>query len=263
MTLMNKIYTYEYTRELVLGSRLGLRIETPQQCKSRTDFDGFVTAYYVALYETASEDAAFLVRAKVLKRHSVIGILKKLRTAVQHENNLAAKNFYDGWLGAEPLDWDEILARLDPLVHDYLVTLIAAANTVRQSPRLKHQWKESAEVSVPSIFEGVCNDLNLTFPPVPKAAKVREVESRYKRELHHSGTKKKIITDLCVQEVLSEKSLLPIDYSLFLDELGLLGSPDARSAITLAYATAQVHPGLSGADFRRKVSELWWSLVIS
>lgn len=192
--------------------------------------------------------------------HDAIRLVYMLRTARQHDDNERAVSFYNNWLGNEPIDWDDAAERLAEQVEDCLRSLTRAAHAVRQSPALHQRWVDSASVSVSSVFASVCQDLRLSFSYGTKQAKVRAIEGRYRRE-RPTGPKRRIIADLCVQEALSESGSLPVDYSELLDELELLGSRDASAVLALAYAAARALPGLNGEEFRRKTSEMWWSLV--
>lgn len=260
MSLADSIAQYEYVRLLLLGSEVGLRIEQPGSDLGADGFDAFVSTAYVALRETLAEDVSFLLSVGVFGNHDAIRSVYLLRTARQHDDNDQAVSFYNGWLGEEPIDWSDAVERLVERVEDCLGALTRAAQMVRQSPALHQQWVDSASVSVLSVFASVCRDLRLAFPRGTTLAKVRAIEGRYRRE-RPAGPKRRIIADFCVQEALSESGALPVDYWELLDELGLIGSRNASAALVLAYATARALPGLSGEAFRRKTSEMWWSLV--
>lgn len=251
---------YENLRVLLLGRELGLTIQVPNAINSIDVFDSFVTSAYVAVRETLAEDASFFNSAGLLEHHPATKSIYLLRTARQHGENKSAVNFYETWLGKNPIDWEQAKNRLIVDLEGYLFLLIRAAQEVRVSPTLLIRWKESDSVSVPSVFASVCHDLQLTFTPKARNAKVRAVQERYRRE-KRQGTKLKIISDFCVQEALSESDILPVEYAELLDELGLLNTRDAQAAISLAYSTALTFPELRGEDFKRKTSELWWTLL--
>lgn len=260
MTLKESISQYEYVRVLVLGNEVGVGIAQPRSGAGADGFDAFVSSAYVAVRETLAEDASFLASVGAMGTHEATRSLHLLRTARQHDDNQGAVNFYNNWVGNEPVDWDDAAERLVDQVDDYLRTLTRAAQAVRQSSSLAQQWKDADSVSVPTVFASVCRDLSLSFPFAARQAKVRAIESRYRRE-RPAGAKRQIIADLCVQEALAESGVLPVDYSELLDELGLLGSREAPAVLALAYATARALPGTFGDDFKRKTSEMWWSLV--
>lgn len=262
MSLADKIEQYEYLRLLLLGSEAGVGLAQPRLNPGAEGFDAFVSTSYVALRETLAEDASFFSRVGVLARHQAPRSVYLLRTARQHDDNLEAVVFYDRWVGDEPIDWDNAVERLAEQVEDYLGLMIQAARSVRQSGELHRQWADSASVSVSTVFASVCQDLVLAFPSRAREAKVRAIEGRYRRE-RQAGPKRRVIADLCVQEALSESGGLPVDYAELLDELGLLGTRDAPAVLALAYATSRAHPNLNGDDFKRKTSEMWWSLVSS
>lgn len=260
MTIADTITQYEALRMLLLGSEAGIGIAQPRPSPGSSDFDAFVSSSYVALRETLADDASFLSSADVLGRHEATLSVFLLRTARQHDDNQGAVRFYEQWVGTEPIDWDDAVGRLVQQVEDYLRKLVEAAQVVRRSPALHARWVASDSVSTPSIFDAVCRDLNLSFAHGARKAKVRAIEARYRRDGLARG-KKRMIADLCVQEALSESGILPVAYSDLLDEMGLIRSRDAAAAVALAYATARALPRLKGEDFKRKVSEMWWSLV--
>ncbi|WP_231441523.1 hypothetical protein [Brevibacterium zhoupengii] len=261
MTISDFIVQYEQLRSLLLGSEVGLNIELPRSNSGADGFDSFVSSSYVALRETLAEDASFLSAIGVFgKRQDATRSVYMLRTARQHKDNKSALIFYSNWLGEEPIDWDDAVERLVNQVEGYMNSLIRAAQKVRRDPDLSQQWVEATSVSVPSVFAAVCRDLNLSFSTGARQAKVRAIEARYRRE-HLKGPKRRVIADLCVQEVLSEAAILPADYTELLDELGLLRSRNASAVLALAYATARALPELEGDNFKRKTSEMWWALV--
>lgn len=260
MTLTESISHYEYVRVLILGNEVGLRIRQPTPNPGSSEFDAFVTSAYLAVRETLAEDASFLTSVGALGEHQATRSVYLLRTAAQHEDNPHAVRFRRDWVGQEPIAWDDAIDRLVGQLDDYVLALVAAANSVRNDPLLTQKWKESSSVSVPTIFASVCRDLGLHFARGATEAKVRAIEGRYRRE-KPAGPKEKVVADFCVQEALSESGVLPVDYTELLDELGVLGSRDAPAALALAYATGRAHPRLSGDGFKRKTSEMWWSLI--
>lgn len=262
MTVADSITQYESLRALLLGSELGLRITLPPLLLEAgpADFDAFVSSAYVVVREALAEDAAFLAHVGVLKAQDASRSIYLLRTARQHTDNELATSFYGAWLGPHPVDWAAAAARLTAQIEDFFQALIQAALAVRASPLLHQQWIEAVAVSVPSTFDAVCRDLRLSYRNGARAAKIRAIEGRYRRE-KLTGPKSRIIADLCIQEVLSETGLLPVPHSELLDELGLLGEREAAAALALAYTTARALPGLRGEGFSRKVSTMWWSLV--
>lgn len=260
MTIAELTEQYESLRALLLGSELGVSIVLPGSIIAEASFDAFVSSGYVALRETLADDVTFLRRAGGLGSPAALQTIYLLRTARQHTDNETAVQFYASWVGPEPINWSAAASRLAAEIAAFFQDLIRSAQTVRRTAVLHEQWREAAAVSVASTFDGVCHDLGLSFRPVARTAKIRAIESRYRRE-RVSGSKHRVMTDFCLQEVLSETGPLPVNHGDLLDELGLLGSEDAAAAASLAYATARALPNLRGDDFSRKVSELWWSLV--
>ena len=261
MTIETSISQYESLRVLLLGSNLGI-VESPLRLDASTgpDFDALVSSASGIVRETLAEDVAFFRRAGVMPLQPVSASIYHLRTAKQHADNDASARFYFDWVGSPPVDWVAATARLVAELEDFFDELVNAALTVRSSSALTRRWVDEAAVSVQSIFDAVCRDLNISFRSGARAAKIRAIESRFGRD-RPPGPKREAVAELCVQEVLSESNTLPVVHSELLDELGLLGSRDASAAVTLAYATARALPRLSGQEFSRKVSEMWWSLT--
>jgi hypothetical protein len=59
-----------------------------------------------------------------------------------------------------------------------------------------------------------------------------------------------------VEEITNQSKRLPVPYHEVLNRLNLLGRPQARAAILLAYSIGAVTT-LSGEDFLARVEEAW------
>lgn len=261
MTTSELAQRYDALRDLLVGSTVGLNLASRISPDTKeSDFDSFVSTCYKATKEQLAADIDFFISAKITQRETLLTFQRcvyLLRTAKQHSDNDEAISYYNSWVG-EPSDWHCAALLLEEKLEAFLTSLIECAARVQGSASLRKKWQDSSAVSTESIFDAVCRDLNCTFRPRARKAKIQNVESRYRRSGHQS--KKRTITDFCVQEILSETDTLPMPHSKILDSMGYLGQAQAPALISLSYAIMQASPGLEGERFLRKVSESWWAI---
>jgi len=249
---------YNNLRTLAIGSSLNLDIDYPAQSPINEDaFNTYVVSASVVLREELSDDLNFFKSLNLYSPSGVMRVIRDLRTAHAHSDDESAISFYRSWVG-QPPNWETSTAALTDQINNFLETLTKIARKVYESDGGVEAWSESASISVPVIFDAVCADLNFgIFPDIVRSAKIRDIDARYKRLNANTAEKKSIITDYCVQELLSESPVLPVPYEELLDRENLIGKPAAPQLLDLAYTIARNHPALSGEQFINKVIGSW------
>lgn len=222
---------------------------------SKSDFDRNVTTYYLFFRENYSNDIAFLQSVKFsepVKKFSENIYL--LRTAVQHSDNERATRFYELWksdCGSWPDSARILWGQFVRAVKD----LAAASVLVSRQRTLSIDWRGRATLSPEAVFDAVCGDLSVSFPSHRRAALVSGVKART-RSIRAGQDYQRLLRAYCAEAATASGRSLPMPYSEILDQLGLIGSPKARSALLIAYAIGHGE-NLDARQFMEKVSQVW------
>lgn len=218
-------------------------------------FDALVSEYYKLFRESISRDVAFL---RSIQDHRVVAdfddCIYRLRTAKQHKDNRQAVAFYSEWTAARQ-PWQRAAESLVDAFATAIRHLEVVSNRVRRDPSLSIAWKEHASVDPELVFEGVCRDLRARFPEGRRRALVQNVRRRLKY-LKPGDDVRAAAEEYCAQEITAQTSPLPVPYFEVLDRLDLIGKPEARAALMVAYSIrASTH--LRGEQFLLRVEEAW------
>jgi len=254
---MSAFSTIARARELATGSKLDVDEPTVEPtCASDAELDQLVSNYYGFFSERFVRDVAFLSQLDPSpKIETFRRLLYDLRTAAQHTDNPKSDEVAREWR-AQYGTPQEAADALASAMNDCLTRLAQIGVAVTRSATHTRAWLELVSIDTGAIFTSVESDLGLRFSPGQRRRMVRQVEGRLK-VTPIEGDHRRIVTDFCVQEMLSDRRPLPLPYTDVLDSLGLLGDPAAGGAVLAAYSVAAIAPDLAGSDFLDRVEETW------
>ena len=255
--MMDALETISFNKEACTG--IVLAYDAPlNRAPDVTSEDGFaslISDYYKFFREAIAADVAFL---RSVESHREIerfdNTVYQLRTAKQHDDNEEATAFYKQWIIDNPT-WQLAADALAASLRSALEQLSRISSRVRRDDDLTAAWRDRASTEPASVFESVCVDLNVSFRDARKRHMIRNVEWK-KRRIRAGEDVRSAVESFCVEEITNQSKRLPVPYHEVLNRLNLLGRPQARAAILLAYSIGAVTT-LSGEDFLARVEEAW------
>ena len=227
---------------------------------SEGEFNVVVSGYYKFFREEIALDVSLL--RKVSNGPYVVAfdrLVNNLRTVAQHTGNPDAVRRVEIFKREHPT-WPERSRALGEHLEAALTELAAIAVSVSRDAAESAKWKAAATLDVASVFDAVLTDLALDLPAWRRVHMQRQVKARIRHDVPTSEYVR-TVQDYCVQEIASEKHVLPVPYYEVLDYLGLLGSRQAESAVLIAYSVASAAPNLSDSVFLVRVSETWKAAI--
>lgn len=223
--------------------------DLPEDVRSGPDFDALVTAFFGWYCESLADDLEFLWPETLGPVPLFRRVLITLRHARQHHGTNRFATEAEGWfkdkIGALPTTSQEWITCAVALVDCGLHALVAVcrkAVAARQPPG-SDQWRKALEWSPESQMALAFQDLGRA-PKGPRYEYlVRQFRSSPARRSARTAQRGlDVARAMIVGEGLARVEL-PIDGAQLLEELGLLGSPDAQAVLAFALGCVEL-PGV-------------------
>lgn len=250
--------TLARARQLATGSTYDFKAPSlSPRCSTEAEFKAVVSSYYVFFNESLANDIAFFTRRRQLQAiEDCRRLVYNLRTAGEHGDNADAVARARSWRAKHGSPQDAADALGASLAQALDVLANAATRCARSRPDAE-EWREAVSIDVGSVLTAVAADLGLWFTPRRHSWLVRQIEGRLRFAKTTRGERRALVAEYCVQEITSDREVLPVPYSDVLDMLGLLRDRRASAAILVAHSVAAVSPQLDGQDFLARVEETW------
>lgn len=225
---------------------------------SEDNLKNYALDIYIFFSEQMSVDVTFLSRFGDSSKVQYFGLLiNKVRTYYGHAPTEEIRRYVSMWRQqyAAP---EHAVDNLQKSLDDALGALVIAAATVSRSMDLSSEWQKIVQVEVGAIMKAVVTDMGLHFRTGKLGFMTRRVEGRLKIEPRQNPYAE-FVAELCSQEVISQRSPLPVTYDKVLDYLGLLRGEGASGALLVAHSVATIAPELKGEEFLKRVEDTWRS----
>lgn len=267
----NRCLVLSIHRSVCVGEQLDMSFleSWPAEVSSSADFATLVSAAYRMWRESWKLDIGFLLgNRRDGAAYECDQLIYTLRTAAQHTDNRAAEERSQRWLtlacaGRNPNtadDWHRCGTLLMKTINAGMDVLNQTAATVRRDQTSVADWQAKVGESPEAAITKVAADLGLRLSMRQRGDHTRRIASQWKYyTLRPDEAAVDALADLAERALVSRMEPLPCDYLDVLDELRVLGSADAVSALHLAHAVAEI-TGASGEDFLKRLGATWTSL---
>ncbi|MEU9712886.1 hypothetical protein AB0E21_30415 [Streptomyces sp. NPDC047967] len=246
------------------------RDQWPDAIQSEADFSVLVSGAYKLWREAWKLDVGFLINSKgnSTEARKFDQLIYQLRTADQHTDNTEAVTRRADWTaavcgGQSPAsqdDWTSCGRALMAAFSAAVACLTALAAASRLKPEFRQAWQAKFSESVQAVVARVSADLNVYLPPSTRQYHERQVEKRWSKHKLRSGeTAAQVMGSFAECSLVSDVRPLPCDYLDILDELQVLGTRDAVTALRLAHSVAEISL-TTGDAYLKLVVSTWTTL---
>lgn len=236
----------------------------PTDVQTSAEFDGLVSVAYQMWRESWKLDIGFLLgyRRDGAARDFDL-LIYQLRTAKQHLDNSEALARFSEWTrdacaGHDPTtaeDWlscgTALMTTLNAGVRVLCQTAARGDNSFRSA------WHAKVSETPEAAITRVADDLGLRLSQWQRQNHARQVAGRSKNyRLRPGENAGDVLASLAEEALVSRVDPLPRSYEDVLAELGVLGSPEAISALHLAHAVAEI-TNATGDAYLKRLKEAW------
>ena len=258
--------TLSQHRRISVGEPLDMSFlaSWPADVQTSADFAGLVSAAYQMWRETWNLDIGFLLgqRRESAARDFDL-LIYHLRTAQQHADNTDAFARFTEWTtnacaGRAPATADDWLSCGTALMIKLNEGILVLSQTAaRRDKSFRSAWHAKVSETSEAAITRVVADLGLRLREGQRQYHTRKVVGRWKKyRLKPGENAAEVLASFAEEELLSLVEPLPCSYQDVLAELGVLGSPEAVSALHLAHAVAEI-TGTSGDAYLKRLREAW------
>jgi hypothetical protein len=236
----------------------------PASVQNSADFAGLVTAAYQMWQENWKLDIGFLLgyrrdgAARDFDR-----LIYQLRTHQQHTDNSQATARFTLWTraacgGGDPATADDWLSCGTALMTELNAGVRVLCQTAARGDRpFRSAWRAKVSETPEAAVTRVADELGLRLSQWQHQKHALQVENRWKNyHLRPGQDATDVLASFAEQALVARVDPLPCSYQDVLAELGMLGSPDAVSALHLAHAVAEI-TGASGDAYLKRLKETW------
>jgi hypothetical protein len=236
----------------------------PASVQTSADFAGLVSAAYQMWRENWKLDIGFLLgyrrdgAARDFDR-----LIYQLRTHQQHADNSEATARFTQWTraacaGGDPATPDDWLSCGTALMTELNEGVHVLCQTAARGDRaFRSAWQAKVSETPEAAVTRVAADLGLQLSQWQHQKHALQVANRWKNHRLKPGQDATdVLASLAEQALVARVDSLPCSYQDVLAELGMLGSPDAVSALHLAHAVAEI-TSTSGDAYLKRLKETW------
>jgi hypothetical protein len=240
----------------------------PADVQSSADFAGLVSAAYQMWRENWKLDIGFLLgHRRDGAARDFDRLIYQLRTAQQHADNseaIARSTLWtrDACAGRDPATADDWLSCGTALMTALNAGVRVLCQTAaRRDKSFRSAWEAKVSETPEAAVTRVADDLGLRLSQWQRQNHALRVAGRWKNyRLGPGEDATDVLASFAEEAIVSRVEPLPCSYQDVLAELGMLGSPDAVSALHLAHAVAEI-TSASGDAYLKRLKEAWAFLL--
>lgn len=236
----------------------------PASVQTSADFAGLVSAAYQMWRENWKLDIGFLLgHRRDGAARDFDRLIYQLRTSQQHTDNSEATARFTLWTraacaGSDPATADDWLSCGTALMTELNAGVRVLCQTAARGDRsFRSAWRAKVSETPEAAVTRVAADLGLQLNQWQRQNHARQVAGRWKNyRLRPGEDATDVLASFAEEALISRVDPLPCSYQDVLAELGMLGSPDAVSALHLAHAVAEITTA-SGDAYLKRLKETW------
>lgn len=254
-------------RQISIGMALDLSFlaTLPGKVENEAGFKQLVSTAYKLWWETWKLDVRFLIgHSGQSGARDFNDLINTLRTSHQHADVKAqnreaddwAKKVCDGRIPNTSDDWTACGVALMKMFNK-AVGALCQIITQKQSKGFRTAWQTKVAVSEEAIVARVAADLGVRLNDRTRGLHIHQVKRRWASYRPRRGeVAEDVLAAFAEESLISWTRKLPCSYFDVLNNLEILGKPEAVPALRLAHAVAEITHAV-GESYMKRLSEVW------